>query len=675
MKIIQARVLLNYTIDELWESLAGRFKLKFDDGEIIETDYKETLYTAYFWTFHKRYPNTPLLAKHHLRSILGQNKYLNNKSHVKLLKNIYWDVVDTYKAHTPKERDVYTKTIYEIVNYIYNDLPPRIDEYMLTLDALDFVNLAIHPHMANILDQVEETKESINKSHKEIMDLLNKDESLSENSIVKCVRYGSVNKNQVLQVVGPRGFVSEVDSEVLGRPITRSFTQGMRTLYNISAESRSVAKSLYYSETPLQKSEYFARKLQLLSMTIERIHYCDCGSKEYLYWKVKGPEYSDTNPDQVTYKGDLPNLVGKYYLLAEESDDTPLKVIKVSDTHLIGKTIKMRSPLHCKHPDKAGVCEICFGEMAYNLPQNGNLGHNCAASFTSVISQSVLSTKHLDASSKSETIHLTRDNMKFFNIDKNRIFYSLKKGLSKFQPKIIVAQNNVPGLTDILMVDNIKDMTLSHISSLENFNLILKEEDGTLVNNTITVSQGKKRPVFTYDFLNYIKRYKWKLEGARVIFDLTMWDYDKPIMKLPEVEYNFSHYQSRVEKLIKSKHDPKDKDKIHDLEPVELVAELFDTINRKQSINIALMEIIVYALMTTDPEKGYYGLARHRDKPVLSVYPDTIMGRSLSAVYAYENQEKAMVRSTSFYQFDRPDHILDVFIAPNEVLNSIRKYC
>ena len=79
MKTIQARVLLNYTIDELWESLAGRFKPKFDDGEIIETDYKETLYTAYCWTFHKRYPNTPLLTKHPLRYIIGQNKYLNIK--------------------------------------------------------------------------------------------------------------------------------------------------------------------------------------------------------------------------------------------------------------------------------------------------------------------------------------------------------------------------------------------------------------------------------------------------------------------------------------------------------------------------------------------------------------------------------------------------------------------
>ena len=89
MKQIKARTLLNYTIDELWNSLIGEFKLEFDDGTVIDTNYKETLYSFYFWTFHINYPNTPLLPTHHVSCVLSGNRCITGKTHVKLLKNIY----------------------------------------------------------------------------------------------------------------------------------------------------------------------------------------------------------------------------------------------------------------------------------------------------------------------------------------------------------------------------------------------------------------------------------------------------------------------------------------------------------------------------------------------------------------------------------------------------------
>lgn len=661
MKQIKARDLLRYSVDELWDSLYGDFKLEFDDGKVIDTNYKETLYSSYFWEFHRRYPDTPLLPKHHLKSVLGDNSYLNSKTHIKLLKSIYWDVCDVYGAHTPIERDHFTKMIYEITNFLYNDLPPRIEEYMLTLDALDFINLTIHPDMDKILQTVTEERSVIDKVYNEIMDVLYTDESLKDNALVKCVRYGTVNRNQVLQCTGPRGFVTEVDSAVLGKPITRSFTQGMRTIYNMTAESRSAAKALYYSEKPLQDSEYFARKLQLLTISVERLHYCDCGSKRFLHWKVHGP-------DNEGYKGDLVNLVGKYYLLEDEPDDAPLKVIKESDTHLIGKTIKMRSVLYCEHPDRAGVCEVCFGEMAYNLNQRGNLGHNCAASMTSVISQMVLSTKHHDASAKSEIIHLTSENMKYFTIDKNKIYYKLKKNLASLSPKIMVNQNYVHGLSSLDKALSVDELNLSSISNLKNIILVLTEPSGTVVNVPIDLSQNKKLPMFSHDFLEYARRYRWTIFNNQIVFDMKMWDYNKSIMKFPELERNYAAYQQDVKGLIET-----DKDEAiyreNNIPPSDLLIRMFDMINHKQQINISLMEVVIYALTITDPANGYYGLARFCKKPHLGVHETCVLGRSLSAAYAFEEQEKSMLSPRAFYEFDRPDSLFDVFITPNEVIS------
>lgn len=665
MKQIKARTLLNYTIDELWNSLIGEFKLEFDDGTVIDTNYKETLYSFYFWTFHINYPNTPLLPTHHVSCVLSGNRCITGKTHVKLLKNIYWDVVDTYKAHTHIERDPFTRMIYQITNLLYNDLPPRIEEHMLTLDALDFVNMVTHPKMEKILDSVTEERSTVDKAQKDIMEILQNDESVNDNALARCVRYGSVQSNQVLQCVGPRGFVTEVDSAVLGKPVTRSFTQGMRSIYNLAAESRSAAKSLYYSEKPLQDSEYFARKLQLLTMSVERLHYCDCGSKKFLYWRVNEPVDG--------YKGDLPNLVGKYYLLENEPDDAPLKVVKATDTHLIGKTIKLRSVLYCQHPDSGGVCEVCFGEMAYNVNQYGNLGHNCSASFTSVISQMVLSTKHYDASAKSESIHLAGESLKYFCTDKNQLFYKLRKEVSKLKPKIRVNQKEVLGVQFLERAEDVKDLSLNSVSSLTNITLILTEPSGAeiLVGIDLLNDQNKKRPMFSHDFLDYIKRYGWTVDNNCLTFDLSMWDYNKAVMKFPEMERNYVAYQDEIRRLI----EPKQAEALYrrdHIPPTELLRAMFDLINHKQSANISLMEIVIYALCTSDPENGYYGLSRNVETPRLGDLSNCVKHRSLSAAYAFEYQNTTIMDPSSFYVYDRPDSILDVFITPDKVMAELR---
>ena len=59
--LIHARKLLGFTTSQLWDVLTGEFQLQFDDGEVIQTNDKETLYSSYVWDFHRLYPNTPLL--------------------------------------------------------------------------------------------------------------------------------------------------------------------------------------------------------------------------------------------------------------------------------------------------------------------------------------------------------------------------------------------------------------------------------------------------------------------------------------------------------------------------------------------------------------------------------------------------------------------------------------
>ena len=94
LKTINARMFLKMSIEDMWDTLDGRFRLRFDDGE-IETDYKATLYSGYAWEFHRVYPSTPLLMKHHVTHLLGGRR-LNSDTHLDLLGNAMWSVYDEY---------------------------------------------------------------------------------------------------------------------------------------------------------------------------------------------------------------------------------------------------------------------------------------------------------------------------------------------------------------------------------------------------------------------------------------------------------------------------------------------------------------------------------------------------------------------------------------------------
>jgi hypothetical protein len=61
---------------------------------------------------------------------------------------------------------------------------------------------------------------------------------------------------------------------------------------------------------------------------------------------VKGPTMDDSGT--VTYPGDLPFMIGKYYL---DEKTGQLNVIEGNEKHLVDKVIKMRSVLKCKLHD------------------------------------------------------------------------------------------------------------------------------------------------------------------------------------------------------------------------------------------------------------------------------------------------------------------------------------
>ncbi len=666
MKRLSARYLIGYTTEELWDILVGKFILVFDNNEEMETDYRATLYSSYFWDFHRLHPDTPLLPRHHVDYVL-KGKSLNSGTHLKLLGLVFKDVIDKYGFDTPESRDHLVKMIYVITNKIYNDLQLRIEKYVVGIDILDFINVIEHPAVKPVLDTMHRTREDIDNSYDVLLDVLNNDPNLHRNAVARAVRSKATRTNQVLQCVGPRGFLTDIDSLIFPVPITRGYVKGIRRLHDSLIESRSAAKSLFFSEDPLQDAEYFARRLQLQTMVVERVHYGDCGSQEYLPWKIKPPEYEK---GKLLFEGDLAFMEGKYYF---DADAGQLKILSERDTHLYGKTVLLRSPVAgCQHPDPHGVCSTCLGVLSQNVPPNANIGHLAAATMTQKTTQSVLSTKHYDGSSEVDDIVLNEQGRRFFSIGADGSTYFLRKELKDKPPMLIFSSLEVSGISDIFLVESVDKINISRVSEIDIVGVQIDEgENSTIL--PISVSLNNRFAMLTKEFLEFARQYRWTIdERENFVFDMTYWDFTKPIMTLPKKHYNMSDHSHAVAQIIESRvKDITERSKRSS--PASTLGELFDIVNVKLNVKLMLLEVIIYAAMIVSAKDDDYRLPKpHTDKG-LGVTSVTMRHRSLSAQMAFEEQAITIKSPVSFFKLRRPDHVMDAFLKPYEVVQALKK--
>lgn len=663
LKTVNVRDLLVLTNHEVAAKVFSEdikeINIVFEDDVTLLSTGKQLIYSSYFWDMFRAYPNTKVTSHHHVSHVL-KGKPLTSSTHMELLTIVNKDIVQAYSLHRPEQKEPLLAWIYQVTNNIHNEVTKMAEAHVTSIDILDFIEVIEHPVIKGANDSVQPTEESIAHTYEVILAAINKDPSLAHNALVKAIKSKMVNSNQVCQCISVRGFPTEVDGTILKTPILGNYTGGMNTLYNYTAESRSAAKALYFSEAPLQDAEYFARRLQLLAMVVERIEHEDCGSTKYLQWRVNGPILNEKGG--ITYPGDLKFMVGKYYL---DEETNTLKTLDGSETHLNDKLISIRSALFCKTKDHHAVCSVCFGGLSANVSRFANLGHLCAATMTQQTSQSVLSTKHLDASSVSANIVLLGEALQYLTTNRAKNAYLINPALKGKEVKLIVNREQVPGLTDILAIDDAANINPIRVSSIEAIEVCYTAKNN-IQSALLFVNQGNRKAVFTTEFLVFLKANRWKTDNRNnFVFELDNWDFNEPVMKLPDMEYSYSDHSHQIAKMIESSMK-NITDRSTPNSPVSTLQELFSLVNIKLNVNIAALEILIYASML--PNKDSYSLARNSNSPVLGIADSVIKNRSMAAAYAYEDQSVSLTSPRSFFKLDRVDGPLDAMISPYEVV-------
>ena len=149
---------------------------------------------------------------------------------------------------------------------------------------------------------------------------------------------------QAKQIVFSRGYVSDFNGMIKETPIKHSLLEGLdpEEFFNSTYGCR---KGLLDVALNTGTSGYLSRKLVFTGTNLELSDEIDdCGTTDYLEVTVEDDKKSRM-------------LLHRYFL----NDDGNLeKITKENRKNLVGKTIKLRSPIFCKSEQ---LCHKCYGEL------------------------------------------------------------------------------------------------------------------------------------------------------------------------------------------------------------------------------------------------------------------------------------------------------------------------
>ena len=659
-KAIQIRELMKFSPKELSDGLKSDLNVIMEDGEVHFVTHRELIVLRYLLQLFEMFPQLRIESKHLLRNYFSSNGLFTSKSIPKWFEVTIKDIVE-YIVKPQNNRkilaDVY-REIWEINNQIYNEIVYKNLGYSSSVNIEEFLEIQVDKRLINSMRNVaiKQTPESVRNSYKVLEDIIYNKKELKNNQIVKNYIAGTINQNQVKQILASRGFLTEINNMIYKYPIASSFCLGLSNIYDMSVESRAAAKALSVAISSIQDSEYFARETQLVTMITEKLVDGDCGNTDYVEWYVKGSKDGE--------KSDIPNLVGKRWYNPKTKKE---EVIGPKDTHLEGQTIKLRSAINCKLPDARCVCTACFGDLAYAIPLHSNIGHYCTTEITEQITQGLLSTKHHTGSASSGAIVLDKVGEQFFTLSDNT--YYLRSNLfksGKMKYYLIVDQKSGFGLKDLNPTVNVNKLNTARVSRiLEIF--IQEVGPGVDMIYPIRIEVNKRYGSFTYQFLDYVAKNGFIMDdNDRYVIDLSKWDPKDSVISMPEVEYDFKTLLTALKHEIKNMKT--DEIGVGYETPESLVQKLFDLLNGRISVNVALIEIIVYSFTVKDPDIGDYSLARGIKDKKLGKIKSVVKNRSLGAGYGWEQLIRLILSPRSYQGHNSVEHPMDIFIKPNEVI-------
>lgn len=191
---------------------------------------------------------------------------------------------------------------------------------------------------------------------------------------------------QTLSFVGLKPDI--VNGGLIPNVIKTNFMTGLKSIEDYYTNCIGTRSALMTNNKYTSSSGYLQYKLaKLMVDTWHDNNIDDCGSKHYVRYQIKSQKYLDI-------------INGRhYYEIPEDSEDadtSKILTITKNDTHMIGRTIGLRSPITCcSNSDHNRVCSTCYGKELSEINKNMHTGLMAVSRLNEPLTQTLISAKHL----------------------------------------------------------------------------------------------------------------------------------------------------------------------------------------------------------------------------------------------------------------------------------------
>lgn len=640
------RDLLCFNKEQIWTIPNGKMRVVFDDG-VVTTRGKNIKLSWYFWEFFRLDQAAPFNIE-----FLANGKIFNKKSFLKLLSNCMFSTYLYRIQNDGKplyEIEYLARVAYQVVNNLFNDMSTLLSEYVVSLDAEDYVDILDHPIIKETNANLRPTYNDIEHGYAVNRAVLMDENEFPGNRIAEGLRQASFSPGQVDQSITAVGFRTNVASKMYPTPVMSNFAEGITDLYEALVESQSASKAVKYTSAPLQKTQYYNREMQLLAQAVQNLHhFTDCGSTDTLDFPIR------TNRD-------LEVLDGKWRLDEQGS----LKLIRPNCKELIGTVVKIRSVTRCRHPDPAGVCAVCYGEIAHSVPKGTVIGHMSVVEICERISQIVLSTKHLDVNAKIEDFVPEEFERRFIYANRQDSTIGFKEWLWHHDPVLMFPIDKAANLAILGQVGSVKEISAESVAQFTNVSVRYTTGRNEITEAPLLVSMGSRRAFFTYQFLDYLKEQPRETnDKGYYLVSLENWDPSKPIFRLPDKHRNMLEFKDSIEKFVKATHDYERrlKHQVTNEEISQVLQDFHMLISSKLNINIVHLEMVLYSTMIQSSSEIRYGLPKPGQPCEFGRFSDILPNRSLAPLFAHQEQKRQLFNINSYLVTERHPTNMDFLL-------------
>ena len=365
-------------------------------------------------------------------------------------------------------------------------------------EFMDLINTTIDPN-----EQPHNVERILNEKLKRLLDILKTYDNPLKSILLAG---GNIKEKQLIEFFIAVGYKSTVDGKTLPTPISSNFLKGMNTISEYYIEANSAIKALLANFEKMGDAGFWQKNMMNLCSGIKLHPTIDnCNSVRPLTVEVKTEKH-------------LKVLAGQYRV----GYNGKLKLIEEKDKNLIGKKIRIKSPLTCGCKD-GYICKKCYGDM-YKINSKVGVGAFGTVKISEPVSQRVLETKHLNTTN-SELISFNDDFNRICLLSSNEIYLlaNIEENISNLF--IIINKDEINKLyandTEMDVNDYVKKFYLYNKKTNETVEikedhdklLFISSELKEWIDNNEDCDNGESYVISISKLLHYYKKHQSKYEN------------------------------------------------------------------------------------------------------------------------------------------------------------------